>query len=89
MKNEPDRFKELVHDRYCNRRIVISLYVARYCYEYFYSIRRQLAAIDKLHARDMYFFDYGNAFLLTAKRAGMNKREIKRQEYDRVLNIRN
>ena len=35
------------------------------------SIRRQIAAIDKLHARGMYFFDYGNAFLLTAKRAGM------------------
>lgn len=35
------------------------------------SIRRQIAAIGKLHARGMYFFDYGNAFLLTAKGAGM------------------
>ena len=34
------------------------------------SIRRQIAAIDQLHERGMYFFDYGNAFLLTAKRAG-------------------
>jgi len=36
-----------------------------------FSIRRQVAAIDKLYERGMYFFDYGNAFLLTAKRAGM------------------
>ncbi|CAF1050071.1 unnamed protein product [Adineta steineri] len=34
------------------------------------SLKRQVAAIDKLHERGMYFFDYGNAFLLTAKRAG-------------------
>ncbi len=37
----------------------------------FFSIKRQIAAIDKLHERGMYFFDYGNAFLLTAKRVGM------------------
>lgn len=48
MKDEPEKFKELVHE----------------------SIRRQITAIDKLHERGMYFFDYGNAFLLTAKRAG-------------------
>jgi len=48
MKNDPEKFKELVHE----------------------SIKRQVAAIDKLHERGMYFFDYGNAFLLTAKRAG-------------------
>jgi urocanate hydratase len=35
-----------------------------------FSIRRQIAAIDILHERGMYFFDYGNAFLITAKRAG-------------------
>ncbi|CAF2904808.1 unnamed protein product [Rotaria sp. Silwood2] len=34
------------------------------------SIKRQIAAIDKLYERGMYFFDYGNAFLLTAKHAG-------------------
>ncbi len=34
------------------------------------SLRRQVAAINKLAARGMYFFDYGNAFLLTASRAG-------------------
>ena len=34
------------------------------------SLRRQVAAINKITARGMYFFDYGNAFLLTAGRAG-------------------
>ncbi|MBK9291343.1 MAG: urocanate hydratase [Bacteroidetes bacterium] len=34
------------------------------------SLRRQVAAINKLTARGMYFFDYGNAFLLESGRAG-------------------
>ena len=34
------------------------------------SLRRQVAAINKLTANGMYFFDYGNAFLLEASRAG-------------------
>ncbi|XP_022100441.1 urocanate hydratase-like isoform X1 [Acanthaster planci] len=34
------------------------------------SLRRQIAAINKLADRGMYFFDYGNAFLLEASRAG-------------------
>ena len=34
------------------------------------SLRRQIAAINKLTAKGMYFFDYGNAFLLEASRAG-------------------
>ena len=34
------------------------------------SLRRQVAAINRLTARGMYFFDYGNAFLLEAGRAG-------------------
>ena len=34
------------------------------------SLRRQVAAINKLTAAGMYFFDYGNAFLLQSKRAG-------------------
>ena len=34
------------------------------------SLRRQVAAINRLAARGMYFFDYGNAFLLEASRAG-------------------
>ena len=34
------------------------------------SLRRQVAAINRLTERGMYFFDYGNAFLLEASRAG-------------------
>ncbi len=34
------------------------------------SLRRQVAAINLLSERGMYFFDYGNAFLLEASRAG-------------------
>ena len=34
------------------------------------SLRRQVAAINKLAASGMYFFDYGNAFLLQSQRAG-------------------
>ena len=33
------------------------------------SLRRQVAAINKLTEKGMYFFDYGNAFLLEASRA--------------------
>ena len=36
----------------------------------FASLRRQVAAINRLTARGMYFFDYGNAFMLMASRAG-------------------
>jgi len=34
------------------------------------SLRRQVAAINKLAGQGMYFFDYGNAFLLESGRAG-------------------
>jgi urocanate hydratase len=34
------------------------------------SLRRQVAAINSLHAKGMHFWDYGNAFLLEASRAG-------------------
>ena len=34
------------------------------------SLRRQVVAINKLAAKGMYFFDYGNAFLLQSSRAG-------------------
>ena len=34
------------------------------------SLRRHAAAIGRLSAQGMYFFDYGNAFLLEASRAG-------------------
>ncbi|MBQ6062443.1 MAG: urocanate hydratase [Prevotella sp.] len=41
------------------------------------SLRRQVAAINKLAERGMYFFDYGNAFLLQASRA---KADILRED---------
>ncbi|XP_028398297.1 urocanate hydratase-like [Dendronephthya gigantea] len=34
------------------------------------SLKRQVSAINKLSEKGMYFFDYGNAFLLEASRAG-------------------
>lgn len=34
------------------------------------SLRRHVAAINELAAKGMYFFDYGNAFLLESSRAG-------------------
>lgn len=34
------------------------------------SLRRQVTAINKLAEKGMYFFDYGNAFLLESSRAG-------------------
>ena len=34
------------------------------------SLRRHAAAVNRLAARGMYFFDYGNAFLLECSRAG-------------------
>ncbi len=34
------------------------------------SLRRHVAAINRLAAQGMYFFDYGNAFLLESSRAG-------------------
>jgi urocanate hydratase len=34
------------------------------------SLRRQVGAINSMHQRGMFFWDYGNAFLLEASRAG-------------------
>merc|ERR1712176_131437 len=36
------------------------------------SLRRHVAAINSLSDAGMYFFDYGNAFLLEARRSGAN-----------------
>lgn len=51
------------------------------------SLRRQADAINKHSAKGTYFFDYGNAFLLEASRAGAdvmnkeNKNPLKPQEF--------
>lgn len=42
----------------------------RFADEVHASLRRHVAAINRLTANGMYFFDYGNAFLLQASRAG-------------------
>ncbi len=39
------------------------------------SLRRQTAAINRLAEKGMYFFDYGNAFLLESSRAGADVME--------------
>jgi len=43
------------------------------------TIRRHADAINKLTAKGMYFFDYGNAFLLEASRAGADVKGIDRE----------
>ncbi|MCX6241851.1 MAG: urocanate hydratase [Bacteroidetes bacterium] len=43
---------------------------ARFREEVQKSLRRQVAAINSMSAKGMYFWDYGNAFLLEAGRAG-------------------
>ena len=50
--------------------IVVCLYCV-YKTNRFYSLRRQVIAINKLSEGGMYFWDYGNAFLLQASRAGI------------------
>jgi len=42
-----------------------------------FSLRRQVAAINKLTARGMFFWDYGNAFLLEASRAGKDINSVR------------
>jgi urocanate hydratase len=42
----------------------------RFKEEVYKTLRRHVDAINRLTARGMYFFDYGNAFLLEASRAG-------------------
>jgi urocanate hydratase len=44
----------------------------RFREEVYKTLRRHVDAINRLTARGMYFFDYGNAFLLEASRAGAN-----------------
>jgi len=48
MTEEPEKFKEKVHE----------------------SLKRQVNAINRMVDRGMFFWDYGNAFLLEASRAG-------------------
>ncbi len=48
------------------------------------TLRRHVEAVNKLHEQGMYFFDYGNAFLLESSRAGadiMNGDDFKYPSY--------
>ena len=45
------------------------------------SLKRQVTAINSLTAQGMYFFDYGNAFLLESKRAGAEIGGLKGEEF--------
>ena len=48
------------------------------------SLRRQVSAINRLADRGMYFFDYGNAFLLESSRAGAevwDKSDVTNQKF--------
>ncbi len=45
-------------------------YPAQFRKKVYESLRKQVDAINTMTARGMYFFDYGNAFLLEASRAG-------------------
>ncbi len=47
----------------------------RFKKEVYKSLKRQVAAINKMSSRGMYFWDYGNAFLLEASRAGADVME--------------
>jgi urocanate hydratase len=45
------------------------------------SLKRQVTAINTLAARGMYFFDYGNAFLLESGRAGADVKGLNGEEF--------
>ena len=47
------------------------------------SLRRQVAAINRLADHGMYFFDYGNAFLLESSRAGAEVFRVEQSEDDK------
>ncbi|MBP6389584.1 MAG: urocanate hydratase [Flavobacteriales bacterium] len=45
------------------------------------TLRRHVSAVNALAAKGMYFFDYGNAFLLESKRAGAEIGGLKGEEF--------
>lgn len=74
MNTDPQRFKTLVHERYTSKQLDL---VAESCFKwhnlhlsFLFSLRRHVAAINNLSDAGMFFWDYGNAFLLEAQRAG-------------------
>ena len=55
--------------------IYVSYFSMHYCavllHALNFSLRRQVAAINKMSAAGLFFWDYGNAFLLESSRAGI------------------
>lgn len=51
------------------------------CFLLCHSLRRQVSAVNKLSDKGMFFWDYGNAFLLEAQRAGEYEVDL----YDRTI----
>ena len=77
MKSDPEQFKVLVQERYAGSvDVVVWLYNYGFFLSFLFllvcSLRRQVDAINKLADKGMNFFDYGNAFLLEASRAGQS-----------------
>ena len=52
----------------------------------FFSLRRHISAINRLSDKGMYFWDYGNAFLLEAGRAGTGNLSYTQFSLDLVIN---
>ena len=58
---------------------LMSVHPEQFKEEVYKSLRRHVAAINRMTARGMYFWDYGNAFLLEAGRAGADIFDEKQQ----------
>ena len=75
MSTDPQRFRTMVQERFDDSPFLwmfskcLSMKL-KYCVLYVHSLKRQIKAINKLSDAGMFFWDYGNAFLLEAKRAG-------------------
>lgn len=79
MNTDPQHFKTLVHERYIPKhlyesvpqlKVPIVCCISNVLLFLLSSLRRQVEAINKLSDVGMFFWDYGNAFLLEAQRAG-------------------
>ncbi len=69
MENDSDRFRELVQKR-CMTFFVSHILIILCFFFRTHSLVRQVRAINKLAEAGLHFWDYGNAFLLEASRAG-------------------
>lgn len=75
MSTDPGRFRSAVQERLGSCQTWMCVDFNGWCcvLQYklcHYSLRRHIKAINKLSDAGMFFWDYGNAFLLEAQRAG-------------------